>query len=235
MDRTETITVGDSLRERVGHSLRASIIAGDMVPGVVYSAPALATRYGVSATPVREAMIDLAQAGFVEAVRNKGFRVVELSERDLDEVAAVREMLEVPALAEVIRNVTPAALQRLRPLALATEAAAAAQDLVQFIESDTQFHRELLTLADNQRLVEIVGDLRMLSRMCGLHELAVDGSLFITAHEHSALLDLVEKGDTRGATTLMRQHIRHVRGAWAGRPEPDADDRVSSNVSRRES
>src|SRR3954470_11176919 len=75
-----------SLREQVSHALRAALIAGELRPGVVYSAPVLAAGFGVSATPVREAMLDLAKEGLVEVVRNKGFRVTELSDRDLDEL-----------------------------------------------------------------------------------------------------------------------------------------------------
>jgi DNA-binding GntR family transcriptional regulator len=65
----------NSLREQVSHALRAALIAGELRPGVVYSAPVLAAGFGVSATPVREAMLDLAKEGLVEVVRNKGFRV----------------------------------------------------------------------------------------------------------------------------------------------------------------
>ena len=82
-DLLDLPTVGErqSLREQVAQALRGALVAGEMRPGTVYSAPALATRFGVSATPVREAMLDLAKEGLVEAVRNKGFRVVGLSDR----------------------------------------------------------------------------------------------------------------------------------------------------------
>ena len=64
-----------SLRESVTESLRAAIIAGTLKEGTLYSAPALAAAFGVSATPVREAMMDLTREGLVETVKNKGFRI----------------------------------------------------------------------------------------------------------------------------------------------------------------
>ena len=67
------------LREEIVDTLRGTIIAGELKPGVAYSAPALATRFGVSATPVREAVLDLAKEGLGEIARNKGFRVTQLS------------------------------------------------------------------------------------------------------------------------------------------------------------
>ena len=72
------------------------MVAGELKPGEMYSAPALGERFGVSATPVREAMLDLVKDGFVEAVRNRGFRVLEMSDEDLDEVSQIRLLLEVP-------------------------------------------------------------------------------------------------------------------------------------------
>src|SRR5882672_10851460 len=68
------ISVG-SLRDQVRRSLEAAMVAGELRPGELYSAPALGERFGVSATPVREAMLDLARDGFVVAERNRGFRV----------------------------------------------------------------------------------------------------------------------------------------------------------------
>ena len=96
-----------SLRETVTQILRAAIISGEMAPGEVYSAPALGARFGVSATPVREAMVDLSREGLVQTVPNKGFRVTAVSEAELDDIAALRMLIEPPT----VRQVTP----RLRP------------------------------------------------------------------------------------------------------------------------
>jgi len=87
-----------SVRGQVLAALRRALVDGELTPGEVYSAPALGERYGVSATPVREAMQQLAGEGAVEVVPNRGFRVAERSARDLAELAEVRAMLEVPAI-----------------------------------------------------------------------------------------------------------------------------------------
>ena len=83
-----------SLRERVAESLRAALVSGRMAPGTTYSIPALAEQFGVSATPVREAMLDLVNEGIVAPVPNKGFRVVELTDEELDLfLAGVRQAM----------------------------------------------------------------------------------------------------------------------------------------------
>jgi DNA-binding GntR family transcriptional regulator len=208
-----------NLRQEIAHALRGAIITGEMRPGVLYSAPALAEKFGVSATPVREAMLDLANEKLVTIVRNKGFRVNELSDRDLDEIASLRALIEIPAMAEVARAInepTRAAVEELRPTAKELVRLAEAGDLIRYVEVDRRFHLALLALAGNRHLVEVVANLRARSRLYGLQELAERGELGRSAAEHEQLVDLVVAGDAAGAADLMRRHIGHVRGTWAG-------------------
>ena len=206
-----------NVREQIADALRAALVAGEMRPGVVYSAPTLAERFGVSATPVREAMLDLAKEGLVTAVRNKGFRVTELSERDLDEITEIRALIEPPTIARItLQNPDLAAL---RSQAQAIVEAAARRDIIGYIEADHRFHLDLLALAGNDHLVDVVRDLRHRSRLYGVPHLAERGELLPSAHEHLALLDTIASGDPTAAEALMRHHLRHVRGIWAATPQ----------------
>ncbi|MFD8593490.1 GntR family transcriptional regulator [Kitasatospora sp. NPDC059646] len=209
------ISVQERLRDQVAHALRAALISGELRPGVVYSAPALAADFGVSATPVREAMLDLAREGLVEAVRNKGFRVTELSERDLDEFTEIRALIEVPTVGRVARTATADQLEALRPQAEAIVAAARKHDLIGYLEADRQFHLDLLALAGNARLVETVGDLRKRSRLYGLNRLDQRGELVSSAEEHLELLDVLLTGDAKAAEECMTRHLGHIRHLWA--------------------
>ncbi|MCI0387057.1 GntR family transcriptional regulator [Streptomyces sp. CNQ085] len=204
------VSVQEHLRDQVANALRAALIAGELQPGAIYSAPALATEYGVSATPVREAMLDLAREGLVEAVRNKGFRVTELSEQDLDEFTEIRSLIEIPTVGKVARSAGREQLEALRPLAEEIVAAARAGDLIGYLEADRRFHLDLLALAGNSRLVETVSDLRKRSRLYGLTELAEAGALVASAREHAELLDLMLAGDAAAAEEHMRHHLAHV-------------------------
>ncbi|MEV4555666.1 GntR family transcriptional regulator [Kitasatospora sp. NPDC049285] len=214
------ISVQERLRDQVAHALRAALISGELRPGVVYSAPALAADFGVSATPVREAMLDLAREGLVEAVRNKGFRVTELSERDLDEFTEIRALIEVPTVGQVTRTATAEQLEALRPQAEAIVAAARKHDLIGYLEADRQFHLDLLALAGNARLVETVGDLRKRSRLYGLNRLDQRGELVSSAEEHQELLDVMLTGDAKAAEECMTRHLGHVRHLWAADEQP---------------
>src|SRR4029079_18743704 len=207
-----------NMRDEIIDVLRGAVIAGELLPNQVYSAPILAQQFGVSPTPVREAMIQLANDGLFESVRNKGFRVVEPSSEELDEMADLRMLLEVPTvrrLAEV--GVLPEQVDRLRPLAEGIEQAAADHDLIPHVTIDIEFHCQLLDLAGNRQLVDMVRTLKTRSRISGLKDLADADMLIPSSHEHAASLALIASGDADGAEAMMRGHIGHVRGIWATR------------------
>jgi DNA-binding GntR family transcriptional regulator len=206
-----------SYRERIADALRAALIAGELRPGEVYSAPTLAARFGVSATPVREAMLDLAKEGLVDTVPNKGFRVTAVSEKQLDEYTHIRALIEIPIVADLAMTAEPVSLEALRPAAREIVQAAAAGDLVAYVEADTRFHLGLLALAGNAHLVEVVGDLRKRSRLYGLTALLEGGRLLASAEEHLELLDALTARDRNTVREVMTRHIGHVRGLWAAR------------------
>ncbi len=219
------IPVQTPLRDQVADALRAALIAGELRPGVVYSAPTLAAELGVSATPVREAMLDLAREGLVEAVRNKGFRVTEMTEQDLDEFTEIRTLIEVPTVGRVAATASAEQLERLRPLARRIVTAAREHDVLKYLEADHHFHLELLALAGNRHLVQVVADLRKRSRLFGLHSLDETGRLVASAQEHIDLLDLMVAGRAGEAEECMRRHLAHVRTLWAdGRPDAEEQE-----------
>ncbi|MFG2639622.1 GntR family transcriptional regulator [Streptomyces sp. NPDC048370] len=205
----------ERLRDQVAHALRAALISGELRPGQVYSAPALAEDFGISATPVREAMLDLAREGLVEPVRNKGFRVTAVSEKDLDQYSEIRALIEVPTVGRVTRSATREELEALRPVAEEIVRSARDHDLIGYLEADRRFHLSLLALCGNERLVETVGDLRKRSRLYGLTALDESGELISSAEEHLELLDLMLAGDAKGAEKCMTRHLGHVRSLWA--------------------
>lgn len=208
-----------SLREQVAAALRTALISGQLQPGTTYSIPTLAEQLGVSATPVREAMLDFVQQGILTAVPNKGFRVVEMTDADLDALTEVRRMLEVPAVERASGALSDESVAHLRVIAEQVRDAAAAGDLVAYLEGDREFHLALLAGAGNPRLIDIVDALRTQSRLYGLGALAADGTLVASAQEHLELLEAVARADSTAAADLMGHHLDHVRGSWARRDE----------------
>ena len=205
-----------SLREQALDVMRQALVAGEIKPGDIYSAAALAERLGVSNSPVREAMLTLVHEGLMEAVPNRGFRVVPMSDADLDEVYQLRLMVEVPAMIQLAERGIRAERKRLTELAAEIERAAADRDVIRFLEADRAFHLELLGLLDNRRLMLIVANLRDQTRLYGLQALAQQDKLRGSAAEHRKLLAAIASGDTQRVDLLTRAHLEHTRRDWAG-------------------
>jgi DNA-binding GntR family transcriptional regulator len=206
-----------NLRGQAVEMLRASIVAGELEPGEIYSAPALAERLGVSATPVREAMLDLVNDGLVEPVRNRGFRVVVVDEDALDEISELRQMLEVPAMMNVVARAGDEELEALFAKVDRIEAAAQSSDAAEFLFADRDLHLSLLALGGNARLVRLVGQLRNQTRLAGIKVLAESGQLMASALEHRPILEAVCRRDAESAQALMRAHLNYTRELSAGR------------------
>ncbi|MER5882938.1 GntR family transcriptional regulator [Streptomyces sp. NPDC001941] len=202
-----------SVRGQVLDALRTALVSGDLVPGEVYSAPALGERLGVSATPVREAMQQLAVEGAVEVVPNRGFRVVRRTPRELAELAEVRALIEVPVMLRLARSEPAARWDELRPLAEATVAAAARGDRARYAEADRAFHRAVLRLAGNEQLVAVAEDLHRRSQWPLVSApVARRADLVADAAEHTALLDALAAQDLPVVQSLVREHFTGARG-----------------------
>ncbi|MEU7664450.1 GntR family transcriptional regulator [Streptomyces lincolnensis] len=199
-----------SVRGQILDALRTALVTGELRPGEVYSAPALGERFGVSATPVREAMQQLALDGAVEVVPNRGFRVVERGARELAELAEVRALIEVPVMVRLARTVSAQRWAELRPLAEATVRAAASGCRATYAESDRVFHRALLSLAGNEQLVQIAEDLHRRAQWPLMGAAAVArgrAEMVADAAEHLALLDALIARDLDVVRALVGEHF----------------------------
>lgn len=208
-----------SLRDRARLAIRASIVTGQIPEGELHSVSYFAAKLGVSATPIREALFDLARENLIEVVRNRGFRVPVLSDHDLNELYELRLLLELPAVVRVARERVLRDVPMLRQLAEDMHGQASRGELVEFLWSDRTFHLALLAGLENRRLVETVARLRDQVRLHGIAHLAETGELVGAADEHGVLLDALEAGSVVEAERRMRDHLDHTRGIWGGREE----------------
>jgi DNA-binding GntR family transcriptional regulator len=205
-----------SLRQEVLRSLRAAIVMGEIRSGEIYSAPALAARLGVSATPVREAMLDLVSEGTIEAVRNRGFRVVAVSQADLDQILELRLLIEVPLVGRLAGKLSESELATLERVVRLGVRAARAADLIGFFGYDSEFHLGLLGLSGNAQAVDVVGRLRNRIRHHRLTDAEAPGRLVESALTHPAILEAVRTGRRRAAEQAMRDHLLLGRAVMTG-------------------
>jgi DNA-binding GntR family transcriptional regulator len=205
-----------NFREQAIHIIRAQIMSGRLPAGSMHSIGAIAEKLKVSVTPVREALHDLAREGLIEMKRNRGFLVRTPSEKELDDNAQLRSILEVTAVREITTRGLIQDFGALRKLARKTEVLAAAEEWESLLAADREFHLSMLAALGNERLVELVGTLRDQTRVAGLANLAGTDAASMAAREHSQLLDAMESGDSEEAERVMTLHIEGVRSIFAG-------------------
>lgn len=200
------------LSVRAREAIRSAIIVGQLAPGTLHSVQALASRFGISRTPVREALIDLSKQGMVRFERNRGVRILETSVHDLEEILAIRLLLEPPATYRAVAQFTPAALRELEIEVDEMASATDRGDRFSFMRHDRGFHSIVLGMSGNRRLQEFVDQVRDLVVARGNSTLGTTRSPRELVDEHRFILDRIREGDALGAASAMREHIS--RTGW---------------------
>ncbi|GAP36951.1 GntR family transcriptional regulator [Piscinibacter sakaiensis] len=203
-----------ALYAEVADRLRASILSHDLAPGSWIDEQALTAAYGISRTPLREALKVLAAEGLVTMKLRRGAYVTEVSARDLSEVYHLMALLESDAAGTVAREASDAALADLQ--ALHDELERQAGDREAFFRANERFHRRILELADNRWRIQVVEDLRKVMKLHRHHSLSREGRVEASLQEHRAVMAALRARDAAQAQALMRAHIGAGREAAAG-------------------
>ncbi|MFC4532986.1 GntR family transcriptional regulator [Sphaerisporangium dianthi] len=188
-------------------AVREAIHSGELRPGELYSVYQLAAQLNVSRTPVREAMLRLAETGMVRFERSRGFRVLRRDPREIAEVFQLRLLLEVPAARVAARRAGPELIEAMRGELSRMRAAAEDHDEPLFMRHDRAFHDLLLNAGANRRLVGIVGNLRDATMTLGPSTVDRSRSLVDIAAEHELILAALEARDAAAAAAAMRAHV----------------------------
>ena len=199
------------LTERVHERLREDILQARLGPGQMISEVELAARFGVSKTPVREALRLLAQDGWVTVIPRKGYMIRPLGLEDLREVFALREMIEPPLASEAAwRVATSEANTDIDRLVSAQ--ASAKGDLESALLNAANFHIAIAELGGNSRGARIVSNL--VDEMTRLHYLIPSLEAHIRSEEelaaHRRIAAAIAAGDQREAAKAMREHLRET-------------------------
>jgi DNA-binding GntR family transcriptional regulator len=204
--------------EQVAERLRARILSHRIAPGSWIDEQALCAEYGISRTPLREALKVLAAEGLVTMRPRRGAYVTEMSERDVTEVYHLLSLLESDAAAEVARLATPDELASLESMHQKLEQAV--DDRERFFALNEAFHMRLLEVAGNRWRTQVVVDLRKVMKLNRHHSLFREGRLTESLNEHRALMTALLRRDATAAEVLSRAHFRN--GLAAAKPAEPA-------------
>jgi len=194
-----------ALYQEVAERLRQQIFARELEPGSWIDEQKLAAEYGISRTPLREALKVLAVEGLVTMKVRRGAYVTEMSADDVAQVYHLLGLLEADAAGEVARKATDAQLVELRQLHEQLEKQARSRDA--FFATNEAFHMKLLEFAGNRWRIQMVTDLRKVMKLNRHHSLFKQGRLASSLAEHRELIAAIEGRDARTATRLMREHF----------------------------
>ena len=194
-----------ALYQDVAERLRQQIFARELEPGSWIDEMKLCAEYGISRTPLREALKVLAVEGLVTMKLRRGAYVTEMSRQDVEQVYHLLALLESDAASTVAQHATPADREQLAQLHARLESQVLRRDA--FFATNEQFHMALLQLAGNRWALQTVLDLRKVMKLNRHHSLFKRGRLAESLDEHRALMRSIAAGDGAQAAALMRAHF----------------------------
>ena len=202
-----TKLINRPLYEDVAERLREQIFSHELAPGSWLDEQSLAIAFGISRTPMREAIKVLASEGLVTTKMNKGAYVTEVDRRDLEQIFTVLSLLEGQAAKETAIKASEAQLTQLDNLHHRLEKAAADRDTEQFFEINVKFHELIQEIAGNKWMNGVIEDLRKVLKLQRRDSLTRSGRLLSSLLEHREILQAILKRDPVAAELAMRNHL----------------------------
>jgi DNA-binding GntR family transcriptional regulator len=195
------------LYEDVADRLREQIFGKQLAPGSWLDEQSLAAQFGISRTPMREAIKALASEGLVTMKMRRGAYVTEVNRADLEQIYTVLSLLESKAARESAAKATEEQLNLLDHLHHRLETAAADRNIEQFFEINGKFHELIQEIAGNRWMNGVITDLRKVLKLHRKDSLTSTGRLQSSLLEHREILKAILKRDELAAETAMQKHF----------------------------
>lgn len=222
------------LQENALEELRKRLAAGEFAPGVVYSESRIASELGISRTPVKDALVRLAQDRYIDILPSRGFRLHEMSDQDVQETFQLRTAIEGFCAISLARErgtdagkekiaLMQKSLESMR-VALAAGADGAVGD--EFLASDLAFHRTLVAFSKNEELMRLFDSYQHRLSMVAETSLLSPGRPAEAIEEQQSIFDAIASGedDGMGAYRAVEHHMRSARDiVLAGRGQSRAE------------
>lgn len=208
------------LNEQAYDHLQKLITDGQLSYHEIYSETKLAKELGISRTPFRDAIHRLAQEGYIDIIPSKGFRLHQITERDVIETFQIRTALETYCTMQIARDVKEKNNANLRSffkeldwlMENMKEVMENDQGIDEFCEYDFRFHRKIIDYLENEQFSSVFAS--FLYRMKRLAKLSLqhEGRMAQTVEEHQAILDSMKNGDTEHIYEITMVHMDRPRG-----------------------
>ncbi|MCI8327608.1 MAG: GntR family transcriptional regulator [Lachnospiraceae bacterium] len=195
------------LRDVVFHTLREAILKGELKPGERLMELRLASKLGVSRTPIREAIRMLEQEGLAVTTPRRGAEVARMTEKDMEDVLQIREALDELAVKLACDNITWEEIKELESKAIQFESSIKQGDIKRVAEADVAFHDVIYRAAENKKLMCMLDNLREQIYRYRLEYLKSGKSYPTLIREHREILQALERHDKEKVVEAMRVHV----------------------------
>jgi DNA-binding GntR family transcriptional regulator len=213
MPKFAAIKQPESLARMAYEAIRQSILSGQWKIGELYNEKAIAADLGISRTPVREALLELAAQDLIIFLPRRGLMVNRFSRRDVEEIFELRKAIELAAVEKISAASPPYDLFEIEESLLKQRKATKEKDYLAFMEADRMFHTGFSELTNNRRLIAILENLRDMIHVMGAKALALEGRALKVIEEHQAIFEAVSKGDCEEARRTMAYHLDQSKEA----------------------
>jgi len=221
MARTELLVNYPDLGEKVYEAVRDQIVTCELAPGAPLPVVELARQFGVSLTPVRDALNRLAAEGLVEDVARKGYFVARLDPDQIADLLDARRLIELAAMEQGIETVEPGQLEEMERLmaqmASLFDEEGRCRDYAEFSRLDSQFHLLVVGMARNRHLLKVYRGLSVHLHIFRTN-LAAQGGYrrrLASVQEHRAILEALRSRDLASAKAALTAHVRAVMAEFA--------------------
>ena len=213
MPKFAAIKQPESLAKMAYEAIRQSILSGQWKLGELYNEKAIAVDLGISRTPVREALLELASQDLIIFLPRRGLMVNRFTRRDVDEIFELRKAIELAAVEKITIASPPFDLFDIEESLLKQRRAAKEKDYLAFMEADRLFHTSFSELTNNRRLIAILDNIRDMIHVMGAKALALEGRALEVIKEHQTIFEAVKKGNVEEARRAMAYHLDQSKEA----------------------
>lgn len=204
---TDRIT-SQALYMQVADRLREQIYQNELAPGDAIDEMALCERFGISRTPLREALKVLDSEGLIELIPRRGSFVRRMDIEELNELFPVMVVLEGLCAREAVENCATEDLQRLEKMHEKLESFAEQSDVDAYYEQNFVFHQAIQDLSGNKWLQRVIGDLRKVLRLARHMQLTIPGRLEQSLNEHRQIMQAFKEKNPDLADQNMQNHLK---------------------------
>ena len=210
----ENIEAPPSLKDIAFEKIKESILTHKLIPGHVYSEQAIAGELGISKTPVHQALNDLENMGFVKLLPRKGFQIMVLSKKDIDDLFEYRRALERAVIIHITEKLTDESIREIEAI---NAQAAKATDPIRFQKVDRQFHRYLISLSENRYIIRSLENVWDLCDWVGAEIFRHKYSIKEALSEHVDIAEVIKTRNVDAAVMAMKRHLKNSKKRYLSR------------------